>query len=123
MPKPQLNPLNIGSIARGAAVELFEMAIEKVTANIADKSTDPTASREITLKFKFKPDDDRRTVQVVTTANTKLAGAEEHISKIYLGKDESGKTYAFDSDPRQEVLFEPPQEENNLLKFQQATEQ
>ncbi len=117
MSKTNLNPINIGSIARGAAVELFEMALTKVTANIADKSTDATAGREITLKFKFKPDEDRRCCMVSTTASTKLAGAEEHVSKIYLGKDEDGKSYAFDSDPRQVVLFEPPVKDENLLAF------
>jgi hypothetical protein len=117
MPKPDLNPINLGSIARGAALELFDMAMEKVTANIADSSTDASASREITLKFRFKPDEDRRCAQVTTTASTKLAGCEEHVSKIYLGKDESGKAYAFDSDPRQEILFQPPPPERNLLEF------
>ena len=111
------NPINLGSIARGAALELFDMAMEKVTANIADSSADASAVREITLKFKFKPDDDRRCAQVTTTASTKLAGCEEHLSKIYLGKDESGKAYAFDSDPRQEVLFQPPPADRNLLEF------
>lgn len=118
MPKSDLNPIHIGSIARGAAIELFEKALTQVTDNIADKSIDATASREIILKFKFKPDEDRRCAQVVTTAVTKLAGCEEHVSKIYLGKDESGKSYAFDSDPRQEVLFQPPATDTNLLEFQ-----
>lgn len=117
MSKPDLNPINLGSIARGAALELFDMAMTKVTANIADSATDPDAAREITLKFKFKPDSDRRCCQVFTTAQTKLAGCEEHVSKIYLGKDESGKVYAFDADPRQETLFQPPPADRNLLEF------
>jgi hypothetical protein len=117
MAKPELNPLNLGSIARGAAIELFEDGLAKVVANIADKATDATASREIVLRFKFKPDDDRRACVVATTLTTKLAGHEEHVSKIYLGKDEHGKSYAFESDPRQEILFEPPAEEDNLVDF------
>lgn len=119
MKQPDLNPINLGSIARGAAIELFDLAMVKVAENIADKSTDASAAREIVLRFKFKPDDDRRAVLVSTTASTKLAGAEEHVSKIYLGKDEAGKVYAFDSDPRQEMLFQPPPEERSLIDFPQ----
>lgn len=117
MPKPDLNPINLGSIARGAALELFDKAMTKIAENIADKSTDATASREIVLKFKFKPDEDRRCAQVVTTAKTTLAGCEEHVSKIYLGKDEKGTAWAFDSDPRQEVLFQAPAKDENLVEF------
>ncbi len=118
MSKPELNPLNLGSIARGAAIELFEQGLEKVIANVADKSTDATAPREIVLRFKFKPDDDRRSCIVGTTLTTKLAGCEEHVSKIYLGKDDKGHSYAFDTDPRQEILFEPPPEEESLIDFE-----
>jgi hypothetical protein len=120
MPKPDLNPINLGSIARGAAIELFDKAMLKVTENIADKSTDATAAREIVIKFKFKPDDDRRSASVVTTTTTKLAGCEEHVSKVYLGKDDQGNVLAFDSDPRQEVLFQAQPKDENLIDFAAA---
>lgn len=117
--KPELNPLNLGSVANGAAIELFEKAMQKVAANIADTSTDATAGREITLKFKIKPDDERKTLYVTTTSSVKLAPIAEHTSKSYLGKDTAGNTHIFDRDPRQDVLFEAPEPENTLLHFGQ----
>jgi hypothetical protein len=117
MPKPKLEPLNLGSIARGAALELFEKCMRQVTENIADTDTPAEASRAISITFKFKPESDRRAVHVSTSAKTTLAGAEEHTSKAYLGKSTDGRVLAFDQDPRQDVLFEAPDQADNLLDF------
>lgn len=117
MAKPTLEPINLGSIARGAGLELFNIEIAKVAANIDDKSTDATKTREITITFKFKPDADRKSLQVTTKASSKLAPVSDHASRAYLGKDDSGHTYVFDQDPRQDTLFEPPQPKENMLDF------
>lgn len=114
---PQLEPLNLGSIARGALLELFEASALKVAQNIADTSTDAEAVRKITLELKFKPQGDRRTVTVTTTATCKLGAISQHVSRVYLGKDDAGKVYLFDQDPRQEVLFAPPAPAENLIDF------
>lgn len=118
--KPQLEPLNIGSIARGALLELFEASALKVAQNIADTSTDADAARKITLELSFKPDGDRRAVKLTTTATCKLATISKHVSRVYLGKDDSGKVYLFDQDPRQDVLFEPPTPSENVLDWKAA---
>lgn len=118
MAKPDLTPLNLGSVANGAALELFNKAIGEVVANIADTDTDPTAGREITLTFKFKPESDRRTIQVTTRAKTKLAGVLDHASRAYIAKDTGGGAYLVKQDPRQDLLFEPPAPaQDNLVQF------
>lgn len=120
MARPNLNPLNIGSIANGAAVELFERSMKTVSSNIADKATDAEAVREITLTFKLKPDEDRKRIIVTTTAKCKLAAASPHKSTAYTGKGTDGEVYVFDADPRQDILFEAPADENNLIPFGQV---
>lgn len=117
MPKPDLTPLNLGSIARGAAIELFEKCLNDVARNISDTDTPAEAGRTITLTFKFKPEGDRRTVHVTTSAKTTLAGASDHASKVFLGKDTENHVMVFDQDPRQDVLFEAPKQADNLLNF------
>ncbi len=113
-----LQPLNIGSIARGAAIELFEKSIAAIATNIADSSTEATAGREIILKFKFKPEADRRTIHVTTQSKLTLASVADHESTAYIGKDEAGTVYVLDRDPRQELLFEPPaQPDAKVLSF------
>lgn len=117
MPKPDLTPVNLGSIARGAALELFEKCMADVAKNIADTDTDEEAARTISLTFKIKPESDRRTLHITTSAKTTLAGARDHASKVYLGKSTEGQMLLFLEDPRQDVLFEAPKATNNILDF------
>lgn len=118
MAPPNLEPLNLGSIARGAALELFEKALLQVAQNIADTDTEAEASRGITIQFKFKPEGDRRTIHITTSAKTTLAGCTEHASKAFIAKDEEGGVHVVDQDPRQDVLFPTAApKDNNLLKF------
>ncbi|HEY1810626.1 MAG TPA: hypothetical protein VGG42_18840 [Acidobacteriaceae bacterium] len=120
MPKNQLEPVNLGSIARGAAIELFDLNMPKIAANIADTTTPAKGKRKLTLTFTFEPDADRQAIEVTTTAELKLASAERHQSRAFMGKDTSGKPYLFPTDPRQEALFDPPEPEENLLQFGKA---
>jgi hypothetical protein len=120
--KPELTPINLGSIARGALMELFNIEIAKVAANIDDKSTKATKERKITFEIAFKPDADRRAIDVTTRAQTKLAPVADHASRVYLGKDDAGHVYVFDQDPRQELLFQPPAENQNVLDFKAVGE-
>jgi hypothetical protein len=118
----KLEPVNLGSVARGALMELFARCANQVAANIDDKATVATATREITLKIKFKPDGDRRAIEVSTSGTTKLAAAADHSSRLYTGRDDAGKTYLFDQDPRQELLFKPEEPKENLLAFDGKTQ-
>jgi len=117
MPRPNMEPLNIGSISRGALMELFEANALKIAQNIADTSTQAATPRTLTIKLRFKPDIDRRAVQVTASAKVDLAAIAPHESRAYIGKDDAGKVYLFDQDPRQDILFEPPVSDQNLLNF------
>jgi hypothetical protein len=121
MARPKLEPLNLGSIARGALLEYFEMGSCQVAENIADPNTSSTATRTVVLTIKFKPEGtDRRAVRVTCSCATKTAAPAEHNSLVFTGKDTGGKTHLFDEDPRQDVLFDPPAEDENLLDFKKS---
>jgi len=113
----KMEPLNLGSIARGALMELFEANAVKVAQNIADTSTDPEQPREIILRIKFKPNQDRVSCKVTSKAEVKLASIAAHHSLVYVNRDSSGHAYLFDEDPRQAMLFEPPPRQENLVDF------
>lgn len=117
MPIPDLEPLNLGSISRGALLALFEANVLKVAQNIADTSTEAETTRTVTIKLKFKPDSDRRGIRVTATASCDLAAIAPHVSRAYIGKDDTGQAYLFDRDPRQDVLFAPPAKDENVLDF------
>jgi hypothetical protein len=54
--EPSVSLQNLGG---GAAIELFDLELQKVLENISDENTRPAVVREITLKVKIKPGDDR----------------------------------------------------------------
>lgn len=120
----KFEPINLGSIARGALVELFEKSAIKIAENIADPTTPATADREIILKIKFKPDAERRRIDVDSSAKVSLAAVSKHKSRVYTGRGTDGKTYLFDDDPRQELLFPVEPKDENMINFprtEQAT--
>jgi hypothetical protein len=115
--QPDMTDLNIGSIGNGATLALFEKSLAEVARNIADTDTEAEASRSITITFKFKPESDRRTIHISTSAKTTLAGCRDNASKAFIAKDEEGGIHVVDQDPRQDILFPAPAKDTNLLKF------
>ena len=97
-----------------------DVEIRQYGPRIAAETTidaDEEAARTISLTFKIKPESDRRTLHITTSAKTTLAGARDHASKVYLGKSTEGQMLLFLEDPRQDVLFEAPKATNNILDF------
>lgn len=115
--KPIIEPVNFASIAKGALVEMFEMSIPWIARNIADTTTPATKDRELVLRIKFKPDADRRGMDITSTVECKLASVAKHSSRAFIGKDTNGNVLVFAEDPRQEMLFDPPPKQDSLLEF------
>lgn len=65
--------LTLESLGNGVAMELFEELLKQVNENIADPNTNPKDVREITLTFKFKPNETRHDVSVSVHSKKKLA--------------------------------------------------
>ena len=97
--------INIGNINGGAIIDQFDMALEKVLANIIDLSTVATATRSITLELVLKPHSDRIKVETEIHVKTKLAGAEANKAQFFVGRTEEGAIVALDADPRQMPLW------------------
>lgn len=93
-------PVTLVSLKGGAAVELFDRALEDVLKNIADVNTDPKAVRKISLDFVFKPGEERDTGAVLIRANTKLAGIQPAGTIVYFGRL-GGKLAAVENNPKQ----------------------
>lgn len=76
--------VTLENLAGGALKERFDAALEKVMANIYDENTQANAIREIQLSVKMKPSDDRKVVQYVVSAKTKLVEPFAHPGTAYL---------------------------------------
>ena len=80
--------ITLTNLSSGAVVEQFNTELQRVWDNIADPNTDPDAAREIQIKVKFKPSDERGVVDIKVSASTKLAPAEPVETMAYLEKNQ-----------------------------------
>jgi len=92
--------LNLENLGGGAAAELFNAELQHALDNIADPNTKPDQVREVTLKLKVKPSENRRSATIEVAASSKLAPVRPHSDVIYIGK-KHGKNVATGSDARQ----------------------
>lgn len=104
-------PLSFDNLGAGAAEERFEDALKKVLANILDPNTRPQTAREIILRVKIKPSEDRTDADVIIACDTKLASDKAFPTKIFIGRDVSGSPEAHEINANQVQLF-PKQKEN-----------
>lgn len=118
-----IEKLTFFSMHNGAGQELFEKALEKVLNNIMDINTLPTEPREITLKFRCKPNDSRTYAATELTVTTKLARDKSHKSEMFIDKV-AGKWEALQRDPEDVPLplneNEPDQPKKEVIKFKKA---
>lgn len=98
--------LQFETILDGGALEMINHTLGKVFENIVDVNTDESV-REINLKLKLKPDENRSLVDIAVTVASKLAGLAKANTLADLGHV-NGRPTAFKRPTRQQNLpFEP----------------
>lgn len=95
--------VTLASLANGAAVEAFDYELERALENILDPNTKPTVVREVTLKVKIKPSEDRALASVEFGASSKMAPVKTLGTRFFIGNRE-GKPIATEHDTRQMSL-------------------
>lgn len=91
--------VSLSTLASGAAVERFDHELQRVIDNIADYNTDPKAVREVSLKVKIRPNDDRSFSVVEIIATSKIAPIKPETTSLYLNG-----SHATEFNPRQEKI-------------------
>lgn len=79
--------VTLETLNNGAAMDLFDLELERVMRNIQDENTKPDAVREITLKISMKPNDDRSLVATAVSCKSKLASTKPHAHYMQLVYD------------------------------------
>jgi hypothetical protein len=102
---PETKHVTLETVGNGAAGELFARELALVIENLVDVNADPKAVREVTLKFKFKPDPGRDTVDVNVFASSKIASVRPAHALAYLGH-RAGKAVLVEHNPNQGDLFD-----------------
>lgn len=121
------NHVTLDNLGGGAVLEMFEDALQQVLDNIMDPNTKPTSVREVTLKIKIKPDEDRELAQVEVLPSVKLANVNAYPTQLFLGKD-GGKAVATEYNPKQiharDVLTKQAEEQaENVVKMPQKAKE
>ncbi len=98
----QFKKMDIVTLSDGAVIERINHEMSKVFDNIADVNTDPNATREITVKLKFKPSEDRHSATTSVSCSSKLCSMEQLVKRVYFGED--GNAYER-LDPKPDGLF------------------
>jgi len=94
--------VSLKNLAKGAAIERFDLELKKIITNILDVNTDADAVREITLKVKLKPSEDRDFVAIGFQVTAKPAPLSAVFTKAFLDRDVQGQGEAFEFQPHQE---------------------
>lgn len=92
--------VSLSNLGEGAAIELFDLELQRVLDNIIDENTSPGVVREVNLKIKIKPDQDREWGSVQIAATSKLAAVTPYPTQIIIGKDR-GQGVATEHNPKQ----------------------
>lgn len=92
--------VSLDTLGNGAAMEMFGDELQRVLDNIIDPNTDPKAIREVTLKVKIKPDEDREMGNVTIATASKLAPVKSVDTIVFIGQVE-GKAIATERNPKQ----------------------
>jgi hypothetical protein len=93
-------------MAKGAIVEQFDKVLLDVMANIDDPNTDPKAVREVTIKVKFRPQSDRKTVPIEHSVVAKLAPMKKTEATVFVVRNNrTGEVIAVQDNRTQDEMF------------------
>lgn len=101
---PESNEITITTICNGGVPEVFARELREVLNNIADPNTEADKSRGITLKFTFKPLEDRTGAIVCFTCRSVLQPVQVAKTPVFLSR-QSGELKAYALDTRQVPMF------------------
>ncbi|MDD5226589.1 MAG: hypothetical protein PHV97_05340 [Candidatus Omnitrophica bacterium] len=105
-------PLSFENLGCGAAEEKFEDALKEVLVNILDPNTDPKTVREVVMKVKVKPNEERSEAVVSIHVHSKLSPARDYPTRIFIGRSVEGQPEAHEVNANQYPLF--PKEKGNV---------
>ena len=108
--------ITLTTICNGGVPEVFARELAEVLANIADPNTEADKTRGLTLKFTFKPLDDRTGAIVSFSCRPVLQPVKVATSPVFLSRH-SGQLQAYALDHRQVSMFGGAEEEKKAVSI------
>jgi hypothetical protein len=115
---PQAHVVSLSNLGTGAAVERFDVELQRVLANIMDVNTKSGAERNITLKVTIAPSEDRATAGVSIECTSKLAPYAPHPTMMFIKQGKNSVT-AYEADVEQADMFEVEEKETNVVNLKE----
>lgn len=115
-----LDKVSVLQMSKGAILERVDYEMGRVIDNILDVNTKPTAKRKITLTLDIRPDEDRQTVSIDTTAKSTLAPTKAVTTTLYISEDNEGAPLVAEMVPQvpgQQSLEGEEQDQPKILNF------
>lgn len=104
------NLVSLQTLGGGAAVEKFDYELQRAIDNVSDWNTSPTATREVKLIVKIKPNEDRSFATVEIQSGSKLAPVKPEITSLHISGNQ-----ASEFNPRQEkIVFQQQIEKKEI---------
>lgn len=110
--------ISIATICGGGVPEVFQRELQEILKNIADPNTAAERPRSMTLKFTFKPTEDRSQSVIDFSCRASLQPVKMAKSQLFLSRH-TGALRAYAVDARQVALFGPEDQQAksiNLVK-------
>lgn len=110
--------ISLATICGGGVPEVFQRELQEILKNIADPNTAAERPRTLTLKFTFKPTEDRSQSVIDFSCRASLQPVKMVKSQLFLSRH-TGALRAYAVDARQVALFGPeekPSSSINLVK-------
>ena len=89
MEEQELTRASILEMAMGAIEERVNYEMDRVIANIMDRSTKATGKRKVVVTLELIPDDERKVVTVSASAKSTLVPTNPIMTSLYVGTDPS----------------------------------
>jgi hypothetical protein len=97
--------MNLGNICEGKVLDVVDDTIQKVLNNIRDLKTPAEQKREIVIKLKFEPSENRELGTVSFTCEAKLASIKPAKGNFFIAQRADGTVRGYARDPKQSELF------------------
>lgn len=108
----------LANLARGAAMELFDIELERVLENIDDVNRDPKKARELNIILKFVPTETQGIVLVKVGVKPKLSAFNEIKTHISYGRNEqTDKMEAYEIQQKQQQFWNDKEGSTNVFRL------
>ena len=108
--------ITLSGLSGGILEEKFRTAMKEVAINIADPNTEAKSVREINIKIKIKPNENREVAIYDASCTTKLTPNKSYQNVLFIGT-ENDNVGLFESDSKQEEIeFMQEITKGNLVK-------